>query len=390
MPSQSGRHFLQIPGPTNIPGRILRAMSAPTVDHRGPKFEAITHEILAGLKGVFKTRAPVVVFPASGSGAWEASLVNTLSPGDKVLAFETGQFATAWRNMAAQLGLYVEFVHTDWRRGIDASTVEAKLIDDRDHEIRAVLAVHNETSTGVTSNIAEIRRAIDHAAHPALLIVDAISSLGCTNLCHDEWGVDVTVCGSQKGLMLPPGLGFNAISKKALAASKNASLPRSYWNWDSMLSANKADDFPYTPATNLLFGLHEALKMLQEEGLDNVFSRHSRLAAATRRAVGAWGLEVVCADPREYSNSVTAIYMPGSQGANAFRRLVLERYNVSLGAGLGKLTDRIFRIGHLGDFNEAMLAGTLAAVEMGLRVGGIAFSPGGLQAALDHLVAESI
>ena len=390
MPSQSGRHFLQIPGPTNIPGRILRAMSAPTVDHRGPKFEAITHEILAGLKGVFKTRAPVVVFPASGSGAWEASLVNTLSPGDKVLAFETGQFATAWRNMAAQLGLYVEFVHTDWRRGIDASTVEAKLIDDRDHEIRAVLAVHNETSTGVTSNIAEIRRAIDHAAHPALLIVDAISSLGCTNLCHDEWGVDVTVCGSQKGLMLPPGLGFNAISKKALAASKNASLPRSYWNWDSMLSANKADDFPYTPATNLLFGLHEALKMLQEEGLDNVFSRHSRLAAATRRAVGAWGLEVVCADPREYSNSVTAIYMPGSQGANAFRQLVLERYNVSLGAGLGKLTDRIFRIGHLGDFNEAMLAGTLAAVEMGLRVGGIAFSPGGLQAALDHLVAESI
>ena len=389
MPRQSGRHFLQIPGPTNIPGRILRAMSVPTIDHRGPEFEAITHEILAGLKGVFKTRAPVVVFPASGSGAWEAALVNTLSPGDRVLAFETGQFATAWKNMATQLGLHVEFVHTDWRRGIDASTVEAKLTDDRNHEIRAVLAVHNETSTGVTSNIVEIRRAIDHAAHPALLIVDAISSLGCTDLQHDEWGVDVTVCGSQKGLMLPPGLGFNAISKKALEASKNARLPKSYWNWNSMLSTNKADYFPYTPATNLLFGLREALKMLQEEGLDNVFSRHSRLATATHRAVGAWGLEMVCADPREYSSSVTAIYMPGIQGADAFRQLVLERYNVSLGAGLGKLTDQIFRIGHLGDFNEAMLAGTLAAVEMGLRVGGISCSLGGLQAALDHLVDEN-
>ena len=389
MPRQSGRHFLQIPGPTNIPGRILRAMSAPTIDHRGPEFETITHEILAGLKSVFKTRAPVVVFPASGSGAWEAALVNTLSPGDRVLAFETGQFATAWKNMATQLGLCVEFVQMDWRRGIDPSIVESKLSDDRNCSIRAVLAVHNETSTGVTSNILEVRRAIDRAAHPALLIVDAISSLGCTQLCHDEWGVDVTVCGSQKGLMLPPGLGFNAISEKALVASKHAQLPKAYWNWNSMLTANKENYFPYTPATNLLFGLRESLRMLGEEGLENVFSRHARFAKAARRAVGAWGLEIVCADPRQYSDSVTAIYMPKKCEADAFRHLVLERYNVSLGAGLGKLTDKVFRIGHLGYFNESMLAGTLAAVELGLKVGEVPFSSGGVQAALDYLVAET-
>ena len=388
MSNQSGRHFLQTPGPTNIPDRILRAMSMPTIDHRGPQFKSITYEILDGLKKIFKTQGPVIIFPASGSGAWEASLVNTLSPGDKVLAFETGQFATAWKNMATQLGLCVEFIHMDWRRGIDPSVVERTLSDDRNCSIRAVLAVHNETSTGVTSNILEVRRAIDRAAHPALLIVDAISSLGCTQLYHDEWGVDVMVCGSQKGLMLPPGLGFNAISEKALIASKNAQLPKAYWNWGSMLTANKENYFPYTPATNLLFGLRESIRMLGEEGLENVFSRHARFAKATRRAAGAWGLEIVCAAPRQYSDSVTAIYMPKEWSGDALRHLVLERYNVSLGAGLGKLKDRIFRIGHLGDFNEPMLAGTLAAVELGLKVGGVPFSPGGVQAALECLVAE--
>ena len=390
MPTQPGRHFLQIPGPTNIPGRILRAMSAPTIDHRGPEFEELTRETLAGLKDVFKTRDPVIVFPGSGSGAWEAALVNTLSPGDKVLAFETGQFATGWRNMAVELGIEVDFVETDWRHGVDPAVVESKLRDDSDRKIRAVLAVHNETSTGVTSDIAEVRRAIDRAGHPALLFVDAISSLGCTDLRHDEWGVDVTICGSQKGLMLPPGLAFNAVSEKAREAAKSAGLPKSYWSWDAMLSANKADFFPYTPATNLLLGLREALRMLAEEGLDNVFARHRRLAEATRRAVGAWGLEIVCADPREYSDSLTAIFMPEGHDADSYRRLVLERYNVALGAGLGKLKGRVFRIGHLGDFNEAMLVGTLGAVEMGLAGSGVPFSPRGVQAALDYLAAEAL
>ena len=361
----------------------------PTIDHRGPEFSTITREILTGLKSVFKTRDSVVVFPSSGSGAWEAAFVNTLSSGDKVLAFGTGQFATAWKNMATQLGLSVEFIDTDWRRGVDPSIVEAKLVDDKDHAVRAVLVVHNETSTGATSDIAEIRRAIDRAGHPALLFVDVISSLGCLDFNHDDWGIDVTICGSQKGLMLPPGLGFNAISKKALTASKNADLPKSYWDWSAMLSMNEIGYFPYTPATNLLFGLREALCMLQEEGLDKVIARHSRLAEATRRAIRAWGLEIVCVEPREYSNSVTAIYMPEHQGADAFRQLVLERYNVSLGAGLGKLTDAIFRIGHLGDFNEIMLAGTLSAIEMGLRVSNTLSSADGVRAALDYLVVET-
>lgn len=384
-----GRHFLQIPGPTNVPDRILHAMSMPTIDHRGSEFATITREILTGLKSVFKTRDPVVVFPSSGSGAWEAAFVNTLSFGDKVLAFGVGQFSTAWKNAGTKLGLDAEFVDTDWRRGIDPSVVEAKLSDDKDHAIRAVLAIHNETSTGTVSDIAEIRRAIDRAGHPALLFVDAISSLGCIDLHHDDWGVDVTICGSQKGLMLPPGLGFNAISEKALEASKNADLPKSYWDWSPMLSSNEDGYFPYTPATNLLFGLREALLIIQEEGLDNVLARHSRLAEATRRAVRAWGLEIVCLEPRGYSNSVTAIYMPGHRGADDFRQLVHERYSVSLGAGLGKLTDAIFRIGHLGDFNEAMLTGTLSATEMGLRVSKTPFSADGVRAALDYLVAET-
>ncbi len=364
-------------------------MSAPTIDHRGPEFEDMTREILAGLKDVFKTRNPVVVFPGSGSGAWEAAFVNTLSAGDKVLAFETGQFAAAWRNMAMELGLEVDFVETDWRRGVDPAVVETKLRDDREGKIRAVLAVHNETSTGVTSDIAEVRRAIDLAGHSALLFVDAISSLGCIDLRHDEWGVDVTICGSQKGLMLPPGLAFNAVSEKALAAAKSAGLPKSYWNWEAILATNQADYFPYTPATNLLFGLREALRMLAEEGLDEVFARHRRLAEATRRAARAWGLEMVCADPKEYSDSLTALFVPEGHDADAYRRLVLERYNVALGAGLGKLKGRVFRIGHLGDFNEAMLVGTLGAVEMGLAGAGVPFSPGGVQAALDYLAGEA-
>ena len=365
-------------------------MSAPTIDHRGPEFEETTREIFGGLKNIFKTAAPVIVFPASGSGAWEAALVNTLSPGDKVLAFETGQFAVAWRNMAARLGLEVDSVETDWRRGVDPSAVEAKLRDDRNRAVRAVLVVHNETSTGVTSDVAAVRRAMDRAAHPALLFVDVISSLGCSDVRHDEWGIDVTICGSQKGLMLPPGLAFNALSEKALAASRKALLPKSYWSWEAMLSANKGDYFPYTPATNMLFGLREALRMIEEEGLDRVFARHGRLAEAARRAVGAWGLEIVCVQPREYSDSVTAVYLPEGRDADAYRRLVLERYNVSLGAGLGKLKGRVFRIGHLGDFNEVMLAGVLAAVEMGLAAGGIPFSPGGVQAALNYLSAETV
>ena len=389
MPTQPGRHFLQIPGPTNIPGRILRAMSAPTIDHRGPEFEDLTREILGGLKDVFKTRGPVIVFPGSGSGAWEAAFVNTLSAGDKVLAFETGQFATAWRNMAIELGLEVDFVETDWRRGVDPAVVEAKLRADAGGEIHAVLAVHNETSTGVTSDIAEVRRAIDRTGHSALLFVDAISSLACIDLRHDEWGVDVTICGSQKGLMLPPGLAFNAVSEKALKAAKGAGLPKSYWNWEAILTTNQADYFPYTPATNLLFGLREALRMLAEEGLDNVFARHGRLAEATRRAARSWGLEMVCADPRQHSDSVSALFMPEGHDADAYRRLVFDRYNVALGSGLGKLKGRVFRIGHLGDFNEAMLAGTLGAVEMGLACAGVPFSRGGVQAALDYLAGDA-
>ncbi len=389
MSHRSGRHFLQIPGPTNVPDRILRAMDMPTMDHRGPDFGAMTRELLHGLKGVFRTEDPVVIYPASGTGAWEAALVNTLSPGDRVLMFETGQFATLWRQLAERLGLEVDFVTGDWRRGVDPEALEAKLAEDRSHEIKAVCAVHNETSTGVTSRIAELRQAIDSAGHPALFMVDTISSLASIDYRHDEWGVDVTVAGSQKGLMLPPGLSFNAISNKALEAAEAARLPKSYWGWPEMLAANAKGFFPYTPATNLLYGLRESIVMLNEEGLDEVFARHARLAEATRRAVRAWGLELLCVDEREYSNSLTAVLMPAGHDADAFRKAVLDNFDMSLGNGLGKVAGKVFRIGHLGDFNELMLAGTLSGVEMGLAVAEVPHNKGGVQAALDFLCGRN-
>ncbi len=385
MPRQAGRHFLQIPGPTNVPDRVLRAMDMPTMDHRGPEFALLTLEILKGLKQVFKTSADVVIYPASGTGAWEAALANTLSAGDKVLMFETGHFATLWQGIANDLGLNVEFVAGDWRRGVDPAEVEARLSADKNHAIKAVMVVHNETSTGVTSRIGEIRKAIDSAGHPALFMVDVISSLGSIDYRHDEWGVDVTIGGSQKGLMLPPGLSFNAVSAKALEAAKVATLPASYWRWQPMINANKTGFFPYTPATNLLYALRESLKMLQEEGLDNVFARHRRHGEATRRAVLAWGLEILCLNPEEYSAALTAIMVPEGHDADHLRKVILERYNMSLGTGLAKVQGRVFRIGHLGDFNDLMLAGTLSGVEMGLAAAKIPFNRGGINAALDYL-----
>ncbi|MFQ6018154.1 MAG: pyridoxal-phosphate-dependent aminotransferase family protein [Kiloniellaceae bacterium] len=385
MPVPSGRHFLQIPGPTNVPDRILRAIERPTIDHRGPEFGDMGRDLLAGLKQIFRTEGPVVIYPASGTGAWEAAMVNTLSPGDRVLMFETGHFATLWRRLAERHGLEVDFVAGDWRRGVDPEAVEAKLAEDRAHAVRAVCVVHNETSTGVTSRVPEVRAAIDRARHPALFFVDTISSLASIDYRHDQWGVDVTVAGSQKGLMLPPGLSFNAVSEKAQKASEAARLPRAYWAWDEMFAANAKGFFPYTPATNLLFGLREALRMLLEEGLDNVFARHARLAEATRRAVRAWGLEILCVNPREYSNTLTAVLMPQGCDADAFRKVVLERFDMSLGNGLGKVQGKVFRIGHLGAFNALMLAGTLAGVEMGLEAAGVPHDKGGVQAALDYL-----
>jgi alanine-glyoxylate transaminase/serine-glyoxylate transaminase/serine-pyruvate transaminase len=385
MPFQNGRHFLQIPGPTNVPDRILRALSRPTIDHRGPEFAQLALSVLDDLKRIFQTSEPVVIFPSSGTGAWEAALVNTLSAGDKVLMFETGHFATLWQKKAVNLGLEVEFVPGDWRHGVDPAIIEKTLAQDRAHQIKAVAVVHNETSTGVTSRVAEIRHAMDHAKHPALLVVDTISSLASIDYRHEEWGVDVTVCCSQKGLMLPPGLGLNAISQKALQASKSAKLPRSYWDWAPILEANKKGLFPYTPATNLIYGLREAIGMLEEEGLQQVFLRHDRYAEATRCAVRTWGLEILCANPEEYSSSLTAILMPEGYSADAFRKVILENFNMSLGNGLGKVVDKVFRIGHLGDFNDLMLAGTLSGVEMGLILAGIPSSTGGVQAALDYL-----
>jgi alanine-glyoxylate transaminase/serine-glyoxylate transaminase/serine-pyruvate transaminase len=385
MTHRPGRHFLQIPGPTNVPDRVLRASDRPTIDHRGPEFAQIGKEVLHGLRTIFKTSGQAIIFPSSGTGAWEASLVNTLSPGDKVLMFETGHFAVLWQSMARKLGLEVEFVGGDWRHGVDPAQVEARLAADTDHTIKAVAVVHNETSTGVTSRISEIRKAIDSAHHPALFLVDTISSLACMEYDHEGWGVDVTVAGSQKGLMLPPGLGFNAVSEKALAASKSNRMKRSYWDWEEMLKSNPAGFFPYTPATNLLYGLREAIAMLHEEGLDNVHARHRRHAAATRAAVQAWGLEVLALDPREYSSSLTAVLMPGGHDADAFRNITLQKYDLSLGMGLGKLKGKTFRIGHLGDFNDLMLMGTLAGVEMGLRAAGVPYRPGGVQAAMDSL-----
>jgi len=383
--AKSGRHFLQIPGPSNVPDRILRAIDRPTIDHRGPEFGVLGRKVLEGMKAIFQTKSPVIIYPASGTGAWEAALVNTLSPGDQVLMYESGQFATLWKNMAVKLGLQPEFIEGDWRRAADPAAIEARLKEDRAHAIKAVCVVHNETSTGCTARIAEIRRAIDRAGHPALLLVDTISSLGSIDYRHDEWGVDVTVGGSQKGLMLPPGISFNAVSDKALAAAKTSKCTKSFWGWEEMLTANKTGYFPYTPNTNLLYGLHEAIDMLMEEGLSNVFARHNRHAEATRRAVRAWGLEVFCQVPAEYSGALTTILMPEGHNADALRKAILEKFDMSLGQGLGKISGRVFRIGHLGDFNDLMLMGTLCGVEMGFQVAGVPHQKGGAQAALDYL-----
>ena len=389
MANTSGRHFLQIPGPTNVPDRVLRAIDNPTMDHRGPAFGEMSRGLLADIKKVFKTDNHVIIYPASGTGAWEAALVNTLSPGDRVLMYETGQFATLWLNLAGRLKLEAEFVPGDWRHGVDPAAVEERLAADKAHEIKAVCMVHNETSTGVASRVAEVRAAIDWAKHPALFMVDTISSLGSIDYRHDEWKVDVTVSGSQKGLMLPPGLSFNAISDKALEASKSSELTKSFWAWDEMIATNATGYFPYTPATNLLYGLREAVDMLLEERLDNVFARHDRFAEATRRAVQAWGLEVLCLEPKEYSSSLTAVLMPEGHSADAFRQAVLDNFNMSLGNGLNKVADKVFRIGHLGDFNELMLMGTLAGVEMGLGIAGVPHQKGGVDAAMRYLESEA-
>ncbi len=381
----AGRHFLQIPGPTNVPDRVLRAIDMPTMDHRGPEFGKLGKKVLADVKQIFKCSGPVIIYPASGTGAWEAALTNTLSPGDKVLMYETGHFATLWKGIAEKLGLEPEFIEGDWRHGADPEAIGARLAEDKAHTIKAVCVVHNETATGCTSRIGDIRKAIDAAKHPALYLVDTISSLASIDYRHDEWGVDVTVGGSQKGLMLPPGLGFNALSDKALKASQHAKLPKSYWSWDDMLAANGNGFFPYTPATNLIYGLSEAVDMLLEEGLDNVFARHDRHAEATRRAVTHWGLEVLCLEPREYSSSLTAILMPDGHDADALRQVILDRFDMSLGTGLTKLAGKVFRIGHLGDFNDLTLLGTLAGVEMGLVLAGVPHEKGGVQAAMNYL-----
>jgi alanine-glyoxylate transaminase/serine-glyoxylate transaminase/serine-pyruvate transaminase len=386
--THSGRHFLQIPGPTNVPDRVLRAIAQPTIDHRGPDFAELARDVAQRIKPVFGTSGPVVIYPSSGTGAWEAALVNTLSSGDRVLAFETGHFASLWREMAERLGLVVDFVPGDWRRGVEPAAVAERLAADTAHSIAAVMVVHNETSTGVASRIPEIRAAIDEAGHPALLLVDTISSLASIDYRHDDWGVDVTISCSQKGLMLPPGLGFNAISEKALAAAPKAGLPKSYWDWAPILEANERGFYPYTPATNLLYGLREALLLLEAEGLSNVFARHNRHAEATRAAVRGWGLEVLCVDEREYSSSLTAVLLGEDHDADKVRQIILDRFDMSLGTGLGKLAGRVFRIGHLGDFNDLMLAGTLSGVQMGLELAGVAVDPAGLQAAMQLLRAE--
>jgi alanine-glyoxylate transaminase / serine-glyoxylate transaminase / serine-pyruvate transaminase len=384
-----GRHFLQVPGPTNTPLPVLAAIAKPTIDHRGPEFGKLGREVLAGIRTIFKTSKPVIIYPASGTGAWEAALANTLSPGDSVLMFETGWFATLWNKMATKLGIEAEFIKGDWRSGVSADAIEARLRDDKGGTIKAVAVVHNETSTGVASNIAAVRQAIDRAGHPALLLVDTISSLGSIDYRHEEWGVDVTVGGSQKGLMLPPGLSFNAISDKALKASKNAKLPRSFWDWEEMLAINDKGFFPYTPATNMLQGLKVALDMLHEEGLDNVFARHDRAAEATRRCVRHWGFEIQCRNPTEYSSSLTAVRLPDGHSADALRAEILERCNMSLGNGLGPLADKVFRIGHLGDFHDLMVTGTLTGVEIGLKARGIPHRSGGVEAAMTYLAGNT-
>ena len=380
-----GKHFLQIPGPTNVPDRVLRAMDYPVIDHRGPDFAEIAKRVLDRIKPIFKTDEPVIIFPSSGTGAWEAAIVNTLSEGDKVLMFETGQFSSLWQEQAKRFKLDVDFVPGDWRTGVDPKIVEEKLSKDKDHKIKALFVVHNETSTGVCSRLGEIRKVMDEVKHPALLLVDTISSLASIDFKHKDWKVDVTVCGSQKGLLLPPGLSFNAISSKALEAYKTSNLPKSFWDWKPMLEMNKDGFFPFTPATNLFYGLDEALNMLMEEGLENVLARHTRHAEATRSAVKEWGLEILCKKPEEYSNSLTAVMVPEGHDADALRKVVLDNYNMALGMGLNKIKGKVFRIGHLGDFNDLMLAGTLAGVEMGLKKSGIPHKTGGVMKALDFL-----
>ena len=387
-PYAAGRHFLQIPGPTNVPDRVLRAMDYPTIDHRGPQFAEIGAKCLAGMKTIFKTDSHAVIYPASGTGAWESALVNTLHEGDLVLMVETGHFASLWHKMASRLGLETEFLATDWRRGVDPQQVEDRLRADTENKIKAVCIVHNETSTGSTSRVNEVRLAMNNAGHDALLLTDTISSLGSIDFRHDEWGVDVTVAGSQKGLMLPPGLSFNAVSGKALAVAKKGGMRRSYWDWEEQIAANKDGAFPFTPATNLLYGLAEAIDMLHEEGLDNVFKRHDRHAAATRKAVQAWGLEVLCQEPKDYSSALTAVLLPDGHNADAFRAGVLQNFNMSLGNGLAKLAGKVFRIGHLGDFNDLMLLGTLSGVEMGLSLANIPHQKGGVDAAMNILKGD--
>lgn len=381
----AGRHFLQIPGPSNVPDSVLRAMAQPVIDHRGPEFPKLTQRILENLKAVFRTDSHVFIYPASGTGGWECALLNALSPGDKVLAFETGHFSTLWKDVAEKLGLHIIWIQGDWRHGIKPSLVEQKLSEDYQKEIKAVLAVHTETSTGVTSCIPEIRAAMDKVKHPALLMVDAVSSLACSDFRHDEWGVDITVSASQKGLMLPPGLSFNAVSDDALARARQSQSLHSYWRWDAMAENNSKGYFPYTPATNLLYGLDAALQLIHAEGLDNVITRHTKLAEATRVAVAAWELENVCLNEHEYCNSTTAVFAPEETDADELREIVLKRFNMSLGTGLGLLKGQIFRIGHLGDFNELMLMGTLSGVEMGLKLANMPHRSGGVQAAMDFL-----
>jgi alanine-glyoxylate transaminase / serine-glyoxylate transaminase / serine-pyruvate transaminase len=385
MTQHQGRHFLNIPGPSPVPDRVLRAMDMPVIDHRSAEFAELGKQVFEGCQQIFQTKGPVIVFPSSGTGAWEAAIVNTLSPGDKVLMVETGHFATLWRQMAARWSIDVDFLPGDWRHGASPAEIEAKLTADKSHTIKAVMVVHNETSTGVTSRVAEIRNAMDKVGHPALLLVDTISSLGSVDFKHDEWKVDVTVSCSQKGFMLPPGLGFNAVSDKAKAASKTNKMPRSYWDWEEMLKPNTNGFFPYTPATNLLYGLKEAIAMMLEEGLDNVFARHKRLAAATRAAVTHWGLEVLCQEPAEYSPVLTAVLMPPGHDADKFRKIALEKYNISLGSGLSKVAGKVFRIGHLGECNELTLLGALSGVEMGLSAAGVPHRSGGVDAAMKSL-----
>ncbi len=386
MAHRAGRHFLQIPGPSPVPERVLRAMDMQVIDHRGPEFGELGARVLEKLKGVFKTECPVIVFPASGTGAWEAALVNVLSPGDKVLMYETGQFATLWDELANRIGIVPEFIGGDWRHGVDPEKIAARLREDTDHEIKAVCCVHNETSTGVTSRIANVRKAIDSTGHPALFMVDTISGLGSADYRHDEWGVDVTITGSQKGLMLPPGLSFNCVSKKALDAHENSGFQKSYWDWGPMLGNNASGFFPYTPATNLLYGLEEALKIiLDEEGLENIFVRHQRHAKATRIAVEAWGLETLCQVEEEHSPVLTAVVVPDGHDADHVRKIIHDKFDMSLGTGLGKVKGKVFRIGHLGDINDLTLLGALSGVEMGLELAGVPITKGGVQAAMDYL-----